>query len=155
MPSTFQDLAEHTGTLITLLGGLATICIALIVVIYRKLNAGVEEIKNELSKEVGAVRAGLSKHLEDSSECQKNLPKLYMNKLDADRQFAALFGRQNDLREKTLPQDYVRRTELEQLNKSLVQLIDRGFNDLGTRVDKLSDRLDANLEMKRENWTIK
>jgi hypothetical protein len=159
MASAFNDLAEHTGTLLTLLGGLAIICGGLISVIYRKLNSGVADIKadtmavigdfkEELSKSIGDVGTGLHQHLEDAAACQKSLPKLYLNKDDGDRQIALLFSRQNDLRERTLPQDYVRRTEMEALSKSMTQLIDRGFGDMATRIDKLSDRLDKNLELK-------
>ena len=157
---TFRDLAEHVGTLVVLLVGIASICGGLITVIYKKLNQGVAEVKSdtiaaiktyheELSKEVGMVVAGLNKHLGDSAECQRSLPKLYLSKEDGDRQIGLLFSRQNDLRERTLPQDYVRRTEMDALEKAMTALINRGFSDMGTRIDKLSDRLDKNLELKK------
>jgi hypothetical protein len=38
---------------------------------------------------------------------------------------------------------------MDALNASLTRLIDRGFGDMATRVDKLSDRLDKNLQLKR------
>jgi|WetSurMetagenome_2_1015567.scaffolds.fasta_scaffold25774_2 hypothetical protein len=162
MEKTFTDLAEHTGTLVAILGCLLVICGGLIAIVYRKLDQGVAEVKSdtisaiksfheELSKEVNSVGQGLNKHLVDAVECQRNLPKLYMSKEDGIRDIALLFSRQNDLRERTLPHDYVRRTEMEALSQSLTRLIDRGFNDLGTRVDKLSDRLDQNLELKKGN----
>ena len=160
VPGTFVDLAEHIGAILTLLAGLAVICGGLIVVIYKKLDKGVAEVKydtiqaisdfkDELSKELAGVQAGLNKHLSDSAECQRRLPQIYMDRQDGERKFDTLFSRQNSLREITLPQDYVRRTEMDALSKAMGQLIDRGFTDLATRVDKLSDRLDKNLELKK------
>ena len=162
MPGTFTDLGEHIGSIISLLGGLVIICGILIAVIYKKLNQGVAEVKtdtikaisnyhDEMSKEVQAIAVGLNKHLSDSADCQRNLPKLYLSKDDGERRIDLLFSRQNDLREHTLPQDYVRRTEMDALSRSLTQLIDRGFSDMATRVDKLSDRLDKNLELKKNH----
>jgi hypothetical protein len=161
MTTTFTDLAEHSGTLVTLIGFLVLTCISLVAIIYRKLNSGVAEVKadtiaaitnfhTELSREVRLVGEGLRRHLDDAADCQRNLPKTYMSKEEGDRQITILFARQNDLRERTLPQDYVRRTELEALSLSLTKLIDRGFSDIATRVDKLSDRLDNNLVLKHD-----
>jgi hypothetical protein len=158
--SPYADLAEHVGTLVGFIILLLAISGGLITVIYKKLNAGVAEVKvdtiaaianyhEELGREVRAVGDGLNEHLQDAAECQRNLPKLYLNKEDGDKQIALLFQRQNDLRERTLPKDYVRRSEMDALNASLTRLIDRGFGDMATRVDKLSDRLDKNLQLKR------
>jgi hypothetical protein len=158
----YADLAEHMGTLIGFIALLLAISGGLIAVIYRKLNAGVAEVKTdtlsaianfheEMSKEVRQIGAGLAAHLQDAVECQRSLPKLYLNKTDGDKQIALLFQRQNDLRERTLPVDYVRRTEMDALNTALTRLIDRGFADVATRVDKLSDRLDKNLQLKKGN----
>jgi hypothetical protein len=156
----YADLAEHMGTLIGFIGLLLAISGGLIVVIYKKLNAGVAEVKSdtiaaianfhdELSGEVRSIGEGLNKHIQDAADCQKDLPKLYMGKADGETKIALLFTRQNDLRETTLPRDYVRRAEMDALSLSLTRLIDRGFTDMATRVDKLSDRLDKNLELKK------
>jgi hypothetical protein len=158
--SPYSDLAEHVGTLIGFIVLLLAISGGLITIIYKKLNAGVAEVKtdtiaaianfhDELSKEVRMVGDGLTAHLQESMECQRSLPKLYLNKEDGDKAISELFRRQNTLREQTLPQDYVRRSEMDALSLSLTRLIDRGFNDMATRVDKLSDRLDKNLQLKR------
>ena len=162
MQSPYTDLAEHIGTIISFIGVLLTITGALVFVIYKKLNQGVAEVKfdtisaiknfhEEMSREVKSIGNGLEHHLKDATECQRNLPKLYLNKEDGERRIDLLFSRQNDLRERTLPHDYVRRTEMDALSKSLTQLIDRGFSDMATRVDKLSDRLDKNLELKKNS----
>ena len=124
-----NDLAEHAGTLVTLLGGFAVICGGLVAAIY-KLNSAL----------IKAVRDSLEAHLTESRECQKNLPIRFASKTDTDAAIAQLYSRQNKLRESTLPETYMRKGDMEAwviLNEKTFSLFTSRLDSFSTRIDKL------------------
>ena len=129
--SMLNDLAEHSGTLVALLGGFSTLCIALIVVIY-KMNVNL----------IAEIRAGLNIHLIDSKECQESLAVRFASKPEVDAAISTLFKRQNILREETLPGGYLRKSDMEAwviLNEKTFSLFTSRLDTFSIRIDKLID----------------
>jgi hypothetical protein len=122
-----SDLAEHAGSLVTLIGALVSVCAFLIVAIW-KLNGMM----------IKSVTDKLEKHLIDSRTCQENLPKTYAAISHIEPQMTILFDRQNRLREEILPRDFVRRDELAAWNK----MNEKGFDAITDRLDLVSNRID-------------
>jgi hypothetical protein len=123
-----SDLAEHTGTLVTIIGLLGTGFAGVIVAIW-KLNSSM----------LAGITAKLDHHLEQAALCQKNLPLMFASRPDAENNFSKLFTRQDRLRDEILPRDYLRRDELAAWN----QLNENGFKAIAERLDIVSRRLDG------------
>ena len=132
MPASIvNDLAEHAGTLVALLGGFAAICAGLVAAIY-KMNASL----------ISELRTALEVHLADSKRCQENLPIRFAAKQDTDTAIATLVSRQNQLREETLPSTYLRKGEMEAwvvLNEKTFTIFTARLDAFSTRIDKLID----------------
>lgn len=127
-----SDLAEHAGTLVSLLAGFAVICGGLVAAIY-KMNTAL----------IGAIRTSLDAHLAESRECQRSLPIRFAAKPDMDTAIATLFSRQNKLREVTLPGTYLRKGEME----AWVVLNEKTFTVFTSRLDTFSHRIDKLIEV--------
>jgi hypothetical protein len=127
-----NDLAEHAGTLVALIGAFAFVCLGLVAAIY-KLN-------NSL---IASVKEGLEAHLIESRDCQRHLPERFASKPDTDTAIATLFRRQNTLREDTLPVTYMRKGDME----AWVVLNEKIFATFTTRLDAFSTRIDKLIEV--------
>ena len=130
--SVVNDLAEHAGTLVALLGGFAIICGGLVTAIY-KLNAAL----------IKSVKDGLEAHLSESRRCQDSLPVRFASKTDTDTAIAQLYSRQNRLREQTLPETYMRKGDME----AWVILNEKTFSIFTSRLDAFSARIDKLIEV--------
>ena len=127
-----NDLAEHAGTLVALLGGFAVICGGLVTAIY-KLNSAV----------IKEVRDSLLAHLVESRRCQDSLSLRFASKTDTDTAIAQLYSRQNKLREQTLPETYMRKGDME----AWVILSEKTFSIFTSRLDTVSARIDKLIEV--------
>jgi hypothetical protein len=85
MPSTFSDLAEHTGTLVALISTLLIICSSLIVVVYRIVFKIGESLKTDilamiktLDNKIDEVWSEISKIRDRQVTLREVLPKEYM-----------------------------------------------------------------------------
>ena len=128
-----NDLSEHAGSLVTLLGSLAVVCTVLVGAIY-KLNSSM----------VDKIQKGLELHLAESRECQKELPLRFASKPDTDTAIATLFKRQNTLREETLPVVYMRKGDMDAwvvLNEKTFALFTSRLDIFSARIDKLIETL--------------
>jgi hypothetical protein len=120
----FKDLSQHSGTLVWLIGSFAVLCGILIGAIY-KLN----------NRMIAGIMA-------TQKQCQDNLPLLYAPKLETETHINKLFGRQDKLRDETLPQTYVLRNEMYAWN--LVS--ENGFKAVTARLDAACLKIDRLLE---------
>ena len=123
----FSDLADHSGTLVSIIGSFALLCVALIGAIYKlntRMTAGIVE--------------KLEHHLDDSKKCQASLPYLYAPKVDTEACIAKIFSRQDKLRDEVLPQSYVLRNEM--LAWNVVN--ENGFKAITARLDLVCQKLD-------------
>jgi len=116
----FKDLAEHSGTLVSLIGSFAILCGILLGAIY-KMNA----------KMVSGI-------IDTQKKCQDSLPLLYAPKSDTEIHIAKIFARQDKLRDEILPGTYVLRAEMVAWN----QLNENGFKAITARLDMLCIKLD-------------
>ena len=130
--SVVNDLAEHAGTLVALVGSFAIVCGGLVAAIY-KLNAAL----------IKSVRDSLDAHLTESRDCQKRLPERFASKFDTDTAIAQLYSRQNKLREFTLPETYMRKGDME----AWVILNEKTFSIFTGRLDAFSARIDKLIEV--------
>jgi hypothetical protein len=83
--ATFNDLSEHTGTLIVIIGFVVTLCITLLGVIYKivfrigeALKVDILNMIKDLDNKLGDVWKEIGKIRERQIDLRQELPKAYL-----------------------------------------------------------------------------
>jgi hypothetical protein len=83
--ATFSDLAEHTGTLVSLIGALATLCCLLALIVWRimlrvafTLKTDILAMIDKLDSRIGKVWAEMGKIKDKQEKLREELPERYM-----------------------------------------------------------------------------
>jgi len=137
-PAAWADLAEHTGTLVALLGGMAVIIGALFIAFYKLFTRIAFTLKDDIFRMLEVMDKRLENQETVLGSC------VTWEQLKPELQ--SITDRQLDLRQNILPRDYMRKSDMEPWSL----LIKQGFDDIGKRVDAISHRLDGILGLKVE-----
>ena len=127
-PAAWADLAEHTGTLVTILGALVILVLAILGGIWKIGTKLIFAFKDDVFKLINKIDEKIDIHLDEQDK--------YALRSTIEPEIKQLYDRQYELRTTILP-TFQKKEDM----VTWGQIMKQGFADMKDRIDALSKRI--------------